>query len=851
MVGELLMQGTHNVHIAGRGSVVRQLRILASQFHVLRTGTRSEIRPDNMYQPLAASVSTTTTIFQYRKKLYLNSKKMAKAFLSHSSKDKGLVEKIAAQLGKNNCHYDKFTFEAGNLTLDEIFKGLEDTDVFVLFISQPALESEWIEKEITQARGLSTDKRIDRIFPIIIDKSIHHSDKRIPEWIRKPYNLRVFDNEVIILKKIKQLLRESNFKQFSHLRDINDLFVGRNDIMQEFERRIINIENTKPTCIIASSFFEGMGRRTFLRNGLIKTRVIDKWYEPVPISIGSKESIEDFLYKLNFIEIIPEVFKKNFATDDLETKIELGRKFLKKYSETKELLFIIDEGSIVLPNHTLVGWFREIISTPDIKNQVSICLISKFKPYGPHIKKLGNVLNFQIDELSQEDTQTLFIQYLNIIKQQLHPEDIKFFLQYLHGIPGQIIYAANLIESMGLVDSKAFVKDIEEFDELRALSILEFLKDDPLCTQMLIALSKFEIISHDLVFKIFGETDEVYKAIQKLFDLTLFFSVSSTHDYLKLNSSISDYINRSRLELNQSINNRIKEIAREAIQKPLELTETSDYSEFLFTLENMIKENIAIPTKYLIPSFILKSIIKEYNDRQYKKVIQLATKLLENENKFDFQIIRETRNWLCLAYCRTQNEKFFELINFFNNQDNESQIDFHFLFGFYYRNGDKMDEAENHFLEVLKLDENHSRTKRELVNVYLRKGEYMKALNWARDNYKKFKTNILHIQAYFTCLIKKADKSEFDLDTIKELLQNASKSLDKKANNVMREMQAEYDFYIKNNASSAITTLNESLRMNQHNYFAFRALFEIYKKKHMAFELGELVSKYPDLYEFE
>jgi hypothetical protein len=29
--------------------VIRQLRILVSQFRVLRTGTLSEIRPDNMY----------------------------------------------------------------------------------------------------------------------------------------------------------------------------------------------------------------------------------------------------------------------------------------------------------------------------------------------------------------------------------------------------------------------------------------------------------------------------------------------------------------------------------------------------------------------------------------------------------------------------------------------------------------------------------------------------------------------------------------------------------------------------------------------------------------------------------
>lgn len=776
---------------------------------------------------------------------------MAKAFLSHSSSDKELVEKLAIQLGKNNCHYDKFTFEAGNITLNEIFKSLEDTDVFVLFISNEALSSKWVQKEITKAHVLHSDLRIDRIFPIIIDKNITYEDKRIPQWIRKPYNLKVFDNPVIILKKIRQLLRESNFKKYAHLRELNDLFVGRNDIMQEFERKLVNIDNTKPTSIIASSFFEGIGRRTFLRNGLIKTRVIDKWYEPIPISIGSKESIEDFLYKLNFVESTPEIFKQDFAQQDLKSKIKLGTKYIRKFADTNEILFVIDEGSIVLPNHTLVGWFTEIISAPELQNQVCICLISKFKPYGPYIKRLGNVLNFQVDELSAEDTQTFFLQYLNIIGQQLSPDDVRYFLDYLKGIPGQIIYAANLIESMGVTNAKSFVNDIEEFDELRALSILDFLKDDALSSQMLIALSKFEIISYDLVYRIFGESEEVYRSIQKLFDLTLFFSVSSTHEYLKLNSSIADYINRSKLELERTISDRIKEVGKEFIQTPLELNENSDYSEFLFTLENLIRENKPVPSKFLIPSFILKSIIKEYNDRHYKTVIQLASKLLENEIKFDYQIVRETRIWLCLAYCRKQNDKFFEGINYFNKRDNESQIDYHFLLGFYYRNGDKMDLAEEHFLQVLEIDENHSRTKRELVNVYLRKGEYMKALNWAKDNYYRFKTNVLHIQAYFTCLIKKNDISKKDLLTIKELLDNASKSLDKKANDIVKEMKAEYNFYVMADSRKAISSLTESLRLNSNNYFAFRALFEIFKRENMLYELDELIKEYPNLVEFD
>jgi hypothetical protein len=772
---------------------------------------------------------------------------MAKAFLSHSSSDKELVEKIAIQLGKNNCHYDRFTFEAGNITVEEIFKGLEDTDVFVLFISSKALESEWVQKEITKAEQLYSKSIIDRIFPIIIDKAIDHTDTRIPEWIRKPYNLRVFDNEVLILKKIKQLLRESNFKKYSHLRDINDLFVGRNDIMQEFERKIININNTKPTCIIASSFFEGMGRRTFLRNGLIKTRIIDKWYEPVPISISNKESIEDFLYKLNFVEPIPELFDKDLSEEELKSKIKLGKEYIKKFSDNNEILFIIDDGSIVLPNNNLVGWFQEVIAEPSIQNQVSICLISRFKPYGPAIKKLGNVLNFQINELSKEDTQTFFLQYLHIINTPLSANDARFFLEYLKGIPGQIVYAANLIDSLGVNEAKQYVQDIEEFDELRALSILEFLGNDELTKQILIALSKFEIISYDLVYKIFGESDDVYKSIQKLFDLTLFFPVSSTHEYLKLNTSVADYINRSRLSLNSKYNDIIKQITKESLSNSLEETIRQDYSEFLFTLHNMISAGQSIPSKYLIPSFILKSINKEYNNRQYKTVIQLANKLLENESRFDYQIIRETRNWLCLAYSREQDERFFEVISFFNENNDESLVDFHFLLGFYYRNGDKMEDAERHFLEVLEINKHHSRSKRELVNVYLRNGDYMKALRWAEENYHRFKTNILHIQAYFTCLIKKRDKTEFDFAKLNELLVSASKSMDKKATDITKEMQAEYDFYIKDNAGIAIDSLVESLRLNSRNVFAFRALSEILKRKNMLFELDELHEKYPDL----
>ncbi|MCG6191359.1 hypothetical protein, partial [Maribellus maritimus] len=56
--------------------VVRQLRIPVSQFRVLRTGTLSEIRPDNMYQPLPARLKKEKNKQKLTEKNLANKNKM-------------------------------------------------------------------------------------------------------------------------------------------------------------------------------------------------------------------------------------------------------------------------------------------------------------------------------------------------------------------------------------------------------------------------------------------------------------------------------------------------------------------------------------------------------------------------------------------------------------------------------------------------------------------------------------------------------------------------------------------------------------------------------------------------------
>jgi len=605
------------------------------------------------------------------------------------------------------------------------------------------------------------------------------------------------------------------------------------------------------TGIITSSFFEGIGRRTFLKHGLLRTRIIEKWYDPIIITINTRESIEDFLFKLSFINSNDTIFIRDLTKDSLETKISLAKKLLLEFINSGELIFIVDDGGIVLPNNRLSSWFSEVIKDDLFKNQVSICIIAKFKPYIPHLRKIANILSFQVNELSSPDTQVLFLQYLDILEEKVTPEDTKFFLRYLKGIPSQVIYTAELIKSEGAEQAKKYIEDIESFDEMRAFSLFDFLKDDNLSRQILIALSKFEVISYDLIYKIFGEEEKVYKSLQKLFDLSVIFPVNSTKEYIKLNSSISDYISRARIKLDRVYETSFKDIALTSLRNPLNLDSNTDYSEFMLSLETMLAKGIAIPKKFIIPSFVLKTLIKEYGKRNFSKVIELAEKILENEYRFDYQIIRETKVWLCLSYCRTQNQKFFEVVNFFIDNDANNKTQYLFLQGFYFRNADEMQKAENFYKQVLEIDANHSRTKRELVNVYLGQRQYMKALNWAEENYHRFKTNILHIQAYFTCLIRKDDLNKSDLEMLKQLLDGANRSDFWRSDEIKKHMKAEYDYYIGKNIKDATHSLEELLSSNRNNHFAFRALIDIYKKKSMYHELEKLKTNYRHLYNSE
>src|SRR5437867_1657466 len=106
---------------------------------------------------------------------------MSKAFLSHSSSDKSIVGRVFRDLGTANALYDEATFEFGERSAAEIYKGIYNADLFVLFVSKSSIESSWVQSEIANSQQKLSAGRLKKVLVFFLDDT---PPDRLPPWLR-------------------------------------------------------------------------------------------------------------------------------------------------------------------------------------------------------------------------------------------------------------------------------------------------------------------------------------------------------------------------------------------------------------------------------------------------------------------------------------------------------------------------------------------------------------------------------------------------------------------------------------------------------------------------------------------
>lgn len=766
---------------------------------------------------------------------------MNRAFLSHSSRQKDLVRQVANNLGKANCVFDEFEFEAGMPIFDEIKKGIGQSDVFVLFLSDDALNSDWVQKEITEVKNLIESGLDKRFYPILIDKSLEIStDNRIPSWLKK-YLLKPISEHFLITKKIRQRLLELRLDANPIFKAKASLFVGRQDLFDQLETKIYALTDEKPKSIIVSGF-EGIGRRTFLKEAFLREKRIKEYYTPIYITLDTKDSIEDFILKLqdykgeNTAEYLEQLSKIEY-----EQKVEEAKRLLVAVKNSNEYVFIIDSGCIVKPSKQLADWYLQIIDYEEFDNLFTLNIISRFRPSNELIRHNKNIIHFNVSNLSEKDTQKLFVKYYSLLKLDLKPDQAQEILTVLNGIPSQIHYAVERIKDFGIIETIKRKDEIVDYGETQVYFIIDSIRSKgKFAFDLLVLISNFDFISYDFVYSIVGKTDEVDDLLEDFYISGVFDLVGANKEYIKVHYPISDYLTRSKAKIDASFKNALKDKIKSFIQDESAIKDFQDVSELLHNIKGAIIQGFSLPDKYYIPSFVLKTIVELYYLENYQSVISLIDKVLENTNRLDKDLVREFKYWLCLSLAREKDSRFEIEVQ------NIEGADYNYLYGFYFRIKKQLDNAESYLRGALNKNSSFQRAKRELVNVLLLKSNFSDALSMAKSNYENQKLNAFHIQAYFISITRKKYLSREDKEVIEELLKNIERSSDFRAKEIASVMKGEYFYYVKNDAPKAITTLRECLDKNKSKHYPKKALNDIYKRADMIGVVNELNSKHND-----
>jgi len=95
------------------------------------------------------------------------------AFLSHSSKDKGFVRRLAADLVAHGVKVwlDEQRILVGDSIPEKIAQGLAESDFFLIVISQSSIESSWVKKELNSALVHEIERRKVKVMPIRLDEA--------------------------------------------------------------------------------------------------------------------------------------------------------------------------------------------------------------------------------------------------------------------------------------------------------------------------------------------------------------------------------------------------------------------------------------------------------------------------------------------------------------------------------------------------------------------------------------------------------------------------------------------------------------------------------------------------------
>jgi hypothetical protein len=104
-------------------------------------------------------------------------------FISHSSKDRAMAEKIAQHLTSKGLQvwYDHWEILVGHDIVDKVYDGIRNSRFLLVLLSEESVRSSWVQQEINAARISEIESGATVVLPAVIEPN---AKSQIPESLR-------------------------------------------------------------------------------------------------------------------------------------------------------------------------------------------------------------------------------------------------------------------------------------------------------------------------------------------------------------------------------------------------------------------------------------------------------------------------------------------------------------------------------------------------------------------------------------------------------------------------------------------------------------------------------------------
>jgi tetratricopeptide (TPR) repeat protein len=683
----------------------------------------------------------------------------SKAFVSHSSTDKALVNEVIKEIPAARWEIDTMTFEEGKTSASEIEGALSRSDLFVLFASQRALEeSGWIESELEIAQQLYFKKSIRGIQVFIIDET---PIKQLPTWVRM-HVVATTHNVVRIANTIKARLIQLD----SSLGLAERPYISRSTLRNDLEQKISNIAT--PIRAIYLSGIDGIGRRTFVASSLKDiypgSNVIGI---VIPMSIG--EGLLEAYHKLYIEWRRPTRTALNdfMARANSLKQTELVNEMVglvNEVGDSKSYVWLQFGHSVVDDDGSIDTQFEQLLTTMDSARPTLIITATRLPRFVSQ-RHTPNVAYLQVGSLSEPESRRLWsfaLSYFSV--KEIDEEMIQFLSEHISGHPNLIWMAAEFVAQTGIAAVKANVRQFSETLNSLSMSLIDGLPLSDNAKRILSLFDEFGAIAAEDLVTIYENDEDLANAITVLLSYSL---LEADESHLRL----APYFQHARIRKTFSADgDKFLKTARTRLLTAVsnyQLDESVSFTTIDSAVMASIKEEKALPLqldeKAIVGSHYLRVARSYYDQEDYDSAIKFCDKAFDKCYTLTQSASIETLRLLGMSAARKNKSAYLEkaITELQKIGTPQASRHIHFIKGFEARWNGQIDTAETEFRKALNLNSEDTHVLRELSQILLTREDFREAESLARRAMQgaKAKINPYLIDILLQCLIEQKKRN--------------------------------------------------------------------------------------------